>query len=166
MHDLERWSMVSSDLLEIGRYLIEIANDEGHLRRTIRKRAASLPAATEASRVPGDWDDLISIARCEYNERLLRTKYIQAELLGEPAWDILVDLFIAKAAGVRISISSACIASRVPYTTALRWLKLLEQNGLIARFDDSDDGRRSWIELTEDGLHRMAAYFRTRRKQT
>jgi DNA-binding MarR family transcriptional regulator len=70
-------------------------------------------------------------------------------LFGEPAWDILLDLFIAREAGRRVSVSSACIAADVPPTTALRWLSVLEQRGLVKRRADPSDGRRIHIELSD-----------------
>lgn len=160
----ERGSGVRYDLLEIGRYLIKIAEKDDRDKVKVRRRTA--PRTTPIMPPPPDADteELTRIARSEYNERMQRAKYVQADLLGEPAWDILLDLYISRAASVRISISSACIASQVPYSTALRWLKVLEQMGLISRIDDQNDGRRSWIELTDDGLQRMTSYLRSRRQ--
>lgn len=70
--------------------------------------------------------------------------------LNEGSWAILMDLFVNK--GVRrISISSACIASCNPPTTALRWIRRLIAEGLITREEDEDDGRRMYLFLTEKG---------------
>jgi DNA-binding MarR family transcriptional regulator len=52
------------------------------------------------------------------------------------------------------------IASGVPQTTALRWIKVLEREGHIKRVADAKDRRRFWLELTDDSkrsLHRMFA---------
>ncbi len=166
MNRHEQESGVRFDLLEIGRYLIKIAEGDERQSTKARRRTALRPAPITPPPTPAEADaeELSRIARSEYNERMQRAKYVQPDLLGEPAWDILLDLYISRAASVRISISSACIASQVPYSTALRWLKVLEQRGLISRIDDQDDGRRSWIELTEDGLQRMTSYLKSRRQ--
>lgn len=160
MHDHDAKPNVRHELLEIGRFLIKISKGEEHPCKRLPKGLAALSDIANAPSPGLGTEDLIRIARSEYNERMRRSRHFQDELLGEPAWNILLDLFISRAKGMRISISSACIASQVPYTTALRWLKLLEQNALIQRVDDPDDGRRSWIELTDDGYQRMESYLR------
>ncbi|KUR77641.1 transcriptional regulator [Novosphingobium sp. FSW06-99] len=72
-------------------------------------------------------------------------------LFGEPAWDILLDVFIAQRSRREIQVSSVCIEAGVPSTTILRWLARLEQEGLIYRASDNVDGRRRYVRLTEAG---------------
>lgn len=72
-----------------------------------------------------------------------------AILFGEPAWDILLELYSAQANGRDTSITSACFAAQVPNTTALRHLGNLEAHGLIVRRGDPDDRRRSVVRLSE-----------------
>ena len=69
-------------------------------------------------------------------------------VFSDPAWDILVDLLDGSLKGVPISVTSACIASGVPHTTALRYIRILEDNGMISRGPDPKDGRRVYLELT------------------
>lgn len=69
-----------------------------------------------------------------------------------PAWDIMLDLLIARSEQKEISTSSACIGAACPPTTALRWLRVLEEQGLISKSDDANDGRRSFCSLTEKGV--------------
>jgi len=80
-------------------------------------------------------------------------------LFGEPAWDLLLDLFIAAKEGKRVPVTSACIGAAVPTTTALRWLSLMEQRGLILREADPTDARRVFVRLSTDAYARMVAYF-------
>ena len=47
---------------------------------------------------------------------------------------------------------NACIAANVPPTTALRWIAMLEDKGLITRTNDLRDCRRKLLSLTEDAL--------------
>lgn len=81
------------------------------------------------------------------------------DLFGEPAWDILLDLFIAHGEGKPVSVSSACIGSAAPATTGLRWLGVLAERGLIVRENDSGDNRRVLVRLTPRGLAAMETYF-------
>lgn len=66
------------------------------------------------------------------------------------AWDILLDLYLAEEHNTRVSIKSACIASCVPATTALRWIKVLEEKSLIVRRSDPTDARRTFVALSEE----------------
>jgi hypothetical protein len=81
------------------------------------------------------------------------------ELFGEPAWDILLDLYIAYAEGKSVSVSSACIGSAAPPTTGLRWLGILSEQGLILREQDPEDQRRVLVRLTAKSLTAMDEYF-------
>ena len=82
-----------------------------------------------------------------------------AELFGEPAWDILLDLYIAHVDNKPVSVSSACIGSAAPPTTGLRWLGVLAEQDLILREHDPEDQRRVLVRLTERGLTAMDEYF-------
>lgn len=88
-----------------------------------------------------------------------RGAYLPPELFAEPAWDILLDLFLAHVSQVRISVSSLCLASKVPTTTALRWLNTLEDHQLVERRDDPLDGRRRFIALTPKAHEALTRYF-------
>lgn len=88
-----------------------------------------------------------------------RTSFFPGGLFADPAWDMLLDLMHARLNGKRISVSSLCIAARVPATTALRRIGDLVSAGLATRVRDENDGRRVFIELTEDGFTRMDRYL-------
>jgi hypothetical protein len=94
-----------------------------------------------------------------YRARRRRDRFLPAELFGEPAWDLLLDLFAARLHGRLISVTSACYAAGVPPTTALRWLGLLEEQGLVERTKAETDNRVSWIRLSDSALRQMCAYF-------
>lgn len=91
--------------------------------------------------------------------RQLRMRYLGADLFADPAWDMLLDLTAARAEHRRVSVTSLCIASGVPTTTALRWMKLLEQSGLIQRMEDDTDRRRAFVMLSDQGAIAMARFF-------
>lgn len=73
-----------------------------------------------------------------------------AELFADPAWDMMLDLCLASELGRTVSVSSLCIASAVPPTTALRWINALETKGIVERQPDPDDQRRVFISLSTD----------------
>ena len=92
-------------------------------------------------------------------QRQARARYFDAELFADPAWDMLLDLSAARAEGTRVSVTSLCIASGVPATTALRWIGQMVDSGLLVRVADPDDRRRAYIALTDDTADAMARYF-------
>lgn len=92
-------------------------------------------------------------------QRQLRARFFDGALFADPAWDMLLDLAAARAEHLRVSVSSLCIASNVPPTTALRWIGQLSESGLIERQDDVTDRRRAFIALSDAGSDAMARYF-------
>jgi len=99
------------------------------------------------------------LAQEVYRDRRRRARHLSARLFGEPAWDLLLDLYAAAARGLPVSVSNACLAADVPASTALRWLHHLADEGLVERLADESDARRHYVRLTEAGYARMSAYF-------
>lgn len=99
-----------------------------------------------------DEDDTRRLARAIYVSRQQRGKFLPAEMLGEPAWDILLDLYSMQLTHEEgTSTKSACSAANVPYSTAWRMLALLEDAGLVERCNNAQDKRLSLVRLTERG---------------
>lgn len=94
-------------------------------------------------------------------QRQQRARFFDAEFFADPAWDMLLDLTAAEAEHKRVSVTSLCIASGVPPTTALRWIGQLTHAGLFKRVEDTSDRRRAFIGLTDDAAEGMARYFAT-----
>lgn len=68
----------------------------------------------------------IEKARRHYRLRRLRDHEFGPALFGEPAWDILLDLYIAASDPRLASIMSASMAASVSTQETARWLILLE----------------------------------------
>jgi hypothetical protein len=101
---------------------------------------------------------------CQTAERLLweidrRSQHLDASLFGDPAWCLLLDLYVHAIKGTRISVSSACVAARVPPTTALRWISTMVERSLLTKQPDPDDARRIYLELTETARGSVTAYL-------
>ncbi|WP_148291411.1 MarR family winged helix-turn-helix transcriptional regulator [Brevundimonas abyssalis] len=99
------------------------------------------------------------MARALYEERRRRARYFDGSLFGEPAWDMLLDLRIQSDAVRSPSVSSTCIGSATPASTALRHLVALEAEKLVERSPDPSDGRRKLTRLTHKGRDLMDAYL-------
>lgn len=91
--------------------------------------------------------------------RQARARYFDGELFADPAWDILLDLTAARVERKRVSVTSLCIASGVPPTTALRWIAQMTESGLLERVEDETDRRRAFIQLSDKAADGMARYF-------
>jgi hypothetical protein len=91
--------------------------------------------------------------------RQARARYFDAELFGDPAWDMLLDLTAAHGEDTQVSVTSLCIAASVPATTALRWLTQMVESGIFVRVPDPADKRRAFIALSDRSLSAMAGYF-------
>lgn len=102
-------------------------------------------------------DERLTMAVDWMRARDERDRVFGADLFFDPAWNMLLDLYVNERRGAVVSVSSLCIAARVPSTTALRWLTMLEKRGLIGRRADDYDRRRSFLFLTEEGRGKIEA---------
>lgn len=93
--------------------------------------------------------------------RRLRTKFFPDALFADPAWDILLDLYMAELQQRRVTVSSLCVGANVPQTTALRWIKMMTDEGLLQRRDDATDARKKIVELTPEASAQMQAFLRS-----
>ena len=91
--------------------------------------------------------------------RKLRHRFFTMGLFADPAWDMLLDLYAAELKQRRVQVTSLCIASHSPTTTALRHIAVLTENGLIRKFLDPLDSRRKFVELTPKAIEAMERYF-------
>ncbi|CAO3452494.1 hypothetical protein [Azospirillum argentinense] len=121
--------------------------------------AAAQPACDPAA--DGGAPDSLGILTAIRRKRAAREKFFPKGLFEDPCWDMLLDLMINHLQGRRISVSSLCIASGVAQTTALRRISDLHDRGLVRRIADDKDGRRVFIELTEEGVAAMERYVET-----
>lgn len=169
---------VTDHLVEIGRSLdidiIEhiVVTASGH-RTILRGRSKSKRSALAdpfSLRAPvarpggtdeqGSGGTALANAQRTGRRRLLRRQLLGAEeLFGEPAWDMLIELFIHLCEDKPLSTSSLCIASGLSMSSALRLVQRLIDAGLVDREVDPEDGRRNFISLSSDTAHRLMAFF-------
>ncbi|BDI61499.1 hypothetical protein MACH05_20590 [Qipengyuania nanhaisediminis] len=120
-------------------------------------------ASTEAADIPVDERVFLLALRAKEHmrQRTVREKSLPNKLLGEPAWDMLLELFCAKVSGTRLSIKSASIASGARDTTALRVIGQLMEAGLVERTQSSDDKRVKLLSLTPKGFVAVSQILET-----
>ena len=128
---------------------------QGQLRQFLPRPSAS----KESYLIQPDDQDLGALARLELSQRNIRYQLFPEEIFGEAGWNILIDLFVQEKAEKKVSITSACLASRAPETTGLRYVKLLLSLGLVAREDDPNDLRKSYLCLTPDCREKISQFL-------
>lgn len=79
-------------------------------------------------------------------------------LFSEAAWEILLELFIARLEQRDTPVKTACLASTVPQTTALRYIAHLVERGLVVRRPHPQDSRCTYLDLSEEGYASMSEY--------
>lgn len=136
----------------------EVGRIAGALARLSGNALSRGDSGTRAIDLDTDKADAAELARI-VKARRLRGRHFDPALFADPAWDMLLDLMAARIAGKPVAVSSLCIAAAVPATTALRWIRLLTDAGLFARHADPNDGRRVFIDLSEDAAAAMCAYL-------
>lgn len=92
--------------------------------------------------------------------RRLRDEYLSEDLLCDPAWDMMLDLYLSERLGREVMVTSLCLASRAPATTALRWIAKLERERLVYRQPTPNDRRSSRMLLTDKGRAAMEGWAR------
>lgn len=106
-----------------------------------------------------DRETLISRARIVFNGRRLRERHFDRQLFGEPAWDILLLLYIAEQSSARLTSTRLAELIETPLTTVGRWLNHLEMDRLIERQPHPTDRRTVFIKLLEKGRAALDSYL-------
>jgi DNA-binding MarR family transcriptional regulator len=106
---------------------------------------------------PPSAEQLISLARDIFSIRERRRDFLSDQLLGEPAWDMMLALYVASLEERSITVSNLAADSGVPATTALRWLGALRARGFARSRRHKSDGRVTLLTLDAEGLGRMTA---------
>ena len=135
------------------------------LRKAQFKAALPLPDAkqSEAQIIRRRQSDPLSVeslrifAETEYRRRRVREKFLPKARLEEPGWDILLDLYRQPISAKGLRVTQLCIGSSVPPTTALRWIRVLAEEGLLESCDDAVDRRVRHVHLTQKGFKQTSA---------
>lgn len=104
-------------------------------------------------------EDLALQARQVRTRRELRRNHFDKELIGEPAWEMLLDLYLAKVESEQVTVSSICDRSHASQTTARRYLDLLKLKGLVDVFPFCTEKDDAPIELSSKGFHAISRYL-------
>lgn len=98
---------------------------------------------------------LRAVAERLYADRRRRDEYFPPALFGEPAWDLLLALFIAHDDGRHVSLAEAYEAAKIDPRDGPPLIERLVATGLVTHSHNRWDA----ILLTERGMDRLADYL-------
>jgi DNA-binding MarR family transcriptional regulator len=84
-----------------------------------------------------------------------RNAIFGATIFSDPAWSILLHLYVGEKDDPPRSISSLCVAANLAQSTGLRWVLALEKAGNVLRTIDPLDRRRTLVSLTSAARQKM-----------
>lgn len=99
---------------------------------------------------------IAAIARAKIQARRRRQEIFPGIQVADPAWDLMLELFIHHVEMRQISVTGLGLSANIPGATVLRWLAMFHEAKLIVREPDPTDRRRVWVRLTQSGAERIA----------
>lgn len=120
--------------------------------------AAGGKVMSEGTHSPFLQGSSVAVVRCIQFARTARACFFKQELFSDPGWGILLELYACELAQRRVAAADVCAATNMPLTTGMRWMRKLEQEGLVVRVPQRLDARRQWIALTSVGSSAMQQY--------
>ena len=144
-------SFSADDLRSVARRLLKVADavDQDWQPHQVRSRY-SWPSA--AARIERNSLELAKIAERIIRFREVLAKYLPAEILGDTAWDMLLQLFVQFAGHAGVSTKSLATVSATTAAATLRQIESLEGKGWITRRISDTNPDITFVELTRKGV--------------
>ena len=102
---------------------------------------------------------LLQMAEAVLQLRRERKALFEPSLFGEPAWDMLLSLYAREGRGQSTTVMQLQEASTVPPSTADRWLRQLENIGLVSRRSHSALPETDFLELADRAKQSLDTYL-------
>jgi hypothetical protein len=148
--DSERTVRVSDrDVAEARRLLSLLADVEPG-----RRAEGGLPVSEQES----GSGDLLGRARAIVAARRRREALFGTTIFGEPAWEMLLLLYLG-ASESRRTLGRLGELAGISKSTALRWIDYLERQELVRREPHPTDKRAAFVELTGKGKEALDLYL-------
>ena len=94
------------------------------------------------------------------DQRVAIKEFLPASLFHEPAWEILLNLYVAHQRGTPLNVKHLVSLVDAPVTTSQRWIDQLVHMKLLNRVVDPADRRRLEISLAPAAVTAVEAYLR------
>lgn len=130
----------------------DIARRLDELVQAVSNVSAQVPAAALR-------EGVLPAARRAWRARRERQRIFGPSIVTDPAWDILLDLFIARLEERPVTVSDLGSAIAVSKPTALRWIAQLIEAKLVASAPNASEADDRRLQLTDEGLNLMCDYF-------
>ncbi|MES3154234.1 hypothetical protein [Sphingomonas faeni] len=95
-------------------------------------------------------DEAAQIASAILSFRRYRSRALSAAIFGEPAWELLLEVFVADAAGIPMTGNIAAERSGTHANVMSRWLRHLSVEGLL--IGDGDGNLNDELTLSGAGM--------------
>ena len=102
---------------------------------------------------------LRAVAERLYDERRRRDQYFPPGMFGEPAWDMMLALFIAREEGRELTFGEAYDAAGVRAGPGRALIRRLEANGMVRRCRARSDRKCQSVALTDNAVERLSDYL-------
>lgn len=103
--------------------------------------------------------ELVSVAKAVLLQRRQRLNYFKANMFGEEAWELLLQIYIREHSALSSIPDGLQSSSRVSNSVTGRWLRYLELEGLLTyQVTPSDQGPK-FVGLSDQGRQFLEAYL-------
>ena len=103
-------------------------------------------------------EGLLRHARRILAGRRQRSEHFGRAMFGEPAWEMLLLLYIGLGS-IRMSAGGLAHAASYSKATTMRWVGYLEKEKLVQREQHPTDQRTFFVTLTEKGINLLELYL-------
>jgi FixJ family two-component response regulator len=139
----------------------DLVNRLSHLSGDLQRLASLItpdrPSDSKGGLRPEDITP--TLVRKHIKSEARRRELAGGELFGDPSWSMLLDLLLARMEGTMLSVSSACIGSGAPMSTAMRLVRRFVDAGIVHKIPDEKDRRRDFLVLDDEMKELMLEYL-------
>jgi hypothetical protein len=143
-------------LVREGQAMIRAAENMGARADLDSPTAWERPSSVDLGALPGKSPE--PKAEALYMGRRMRDRLFPRNVFSEPAWDILLALFLAPRSDNGIKIEPVLTECEIPRETGLRYVALLEQQGLVDA-QPTAGGDAKLVALSQVGMRLMKQFF-------
>ena len=135
-----------------------------HIRRLteeVQQTLDQLPLRMDSAKSETRPGEPLRCAKRLERERQQRLKFFPDNLVRDPAWPLLLELYRCRAEGVEISVTSLSLGMNIPSATGHRWIDELNRQNMAVLSPSSTDARRTMVAMTDSAFIQMDEYLRT-----
>lgn len=124
----------------------------------IRRRLTNVLAAQAPSRNEEN-EALVNARRHLFDCKTRESVFGHPEFFGDPAWNMLVELFIAHEERRDLTAAQVCGRTDAALQTAHRWLAIMEREGLVMAVRATSDEADRQIFISPASIQNMHRCF-------